>query len=310
MKLSKKILLLILILTVSLLFNHFVVTDLYNESSIFGSFTYKFERAQSIEEPKTILIGGSAGNLSFDSQLFEELSGKPAVNLALTAGVPLRVYMKAAELCSNPGDTVILSMEYSYYSKDFLAVHETYADMVAVDSDLKCDDGFWGNIEYAYTAFLRSYTRLNDYLLFFLKQNMEAENTIYIKDSVNAYGDFCLHEGKNPTHKSQVGVYGFEWSSDVMENIRQFMDRMESRGVRVLFTYPPVDKNYFYDYQSYSSSVQSVTNQYFTPERCLGTPLDFFYNESFFFDTVYHVKYENRAIYTQDLYEQYEKAGL
>lgn len=310
MKLSKKLLLLALILIASLLFNQFVVTALYNETTIFGSYTYKMQRAETIDEPKVILIGGSASNLSFDSQAFEELSGQPAVNLALTAGVPLRVYMRAAEQCANPGDTIILSMEYGYYNTDFFAVHETYADMVALDPGLKGSDGFWGNIEFAYTAFLRSYTRLNDCLLFSLKQALETENTIYIRDSVNEYGDFCLHAGKTPTYQSQVSIYQFDWSEEVMENILQYIERMEANGVRVLLTYPPIDKNHFSDHLTYSADVQALTAQWFTPERCLGTPSDFMYDEDFFYDTPYHARYENRAVYTQDLYKQYEKADF
>ena len=307
MKLGKKVLLLVVLLVASLLFNHFVITDLYNETSIFGAFPAKFERAKSIQEPKVILIGGSSTNLSFDSQLFETLSGQPTVNLSLTAAIPLRVYMNAVEQCANPGDTVILAMEYGYYSTDFFAVHETYADMVALDSSLKCQDGFWGNIEFAYTAFLRSYTRVSDCLVFALKDMMGVESSIYVADSINEYGDFVLHQGKTPTYKSAGKLNGFTWYPEVLENIRLFMDRMAQQDIRVLFTYPPIDKGHFTDYQQYCADVQRVTAQYFTPERCLGTPFDFLYTQDLFYDTAYHLQYENRAIYTSDLFAQLQK---
>ena len=119
MKVLLKALAIVLILATCVALNHCFLLEYYNESVLYGSITQKQKRADSIDSQKVIIIGGSASNLAFDSGYFEQLSGIPAVNLSVSAGVPLKVYMRAAELHANNGDIVIVPLEYSYYAADY-----------------------------------------------------------------------------------------------------------------------------------------------------------------------------------------------
>lgn len=307
MKKFIKIAALILALILLYTFNNTVITKQYNANTLYGSLKQKLRRAESLaEQEKFIIIGGSSSNLGFDSQLFEELSGKPAVNLSVSGAVPLRVYMKAAAQYAAPGDVILMPLEYAYYAEDFYTVDEAYADVVAVEPSLKCETTLWGEVEYYAASFLRSFTRLNDCVMFTLKNKLQISNTIYIADSVDEYGDFCLHQGREPTYTREPLELSFSFLDDTMRQIRKFVMTMEEKGVKVYLSYPAYDLHAIEGYGAYSSEAQKVLNFYIPEGHIIGTPETFAYDEDCFFDTAYHIRYEQRARYTEDLFRAYQ----
>lgn len=309
MKILTKVLAIIVILSLCFTINNCVLLDYYNQSVLYGSFVSKRERADAINSEKTIIIGGSASNLGFDSKYFEELSGKPAVNLAVSAGIPLKIYMRAAELCAKKGDILIIPLEYDYYEDDFNKINESYVDMVGVDPDLKCNESFWNSIEYFSLGFLRSFTRMNDCILFALRNFIGSENTIYIADSVDEYGDFCLHKNRVPTYKSTISFTDFQYNSEIFYQINSFIERMKDRDVEVYLAYPCVDKCAFANCEQYFDEVQQTVEYYISKENIIGTPHAFGFDSDFFFDTAYHLRYENRKVYTEKLFTCYNQAA-
>ena len=307
MKIGIRVLAIIAILSLCFTFNNRFLLNYYNNSALYGSFLQKRERAEKIDVEKIIVVGGSASNLGFDSKYFEQLSGKPAVNLAVSAGIPLKVYMRAAELCAKNGDVLIMPLEYDYYNSDIDEICESYVDMVGVDPDLKCDENLWNSIEYYSIMFLRSFTRMNDCIVFALKNLMGSENTIYIADSVDEYGDFCVHKDRIPTYVSTANVIQFKHNSETLHRIYDFIKQMEQKGVTVYLTYPCVDRNQFMDCEQYFAEVQQIVEDYIPTKNIIGTPSAFGYDPEFFFDTAYHIRYENREIYTEKLFTLYNQ---
>lgn len=305
MKVLIKLISLVLVLVFISSFLNYYFLDDYNANTLFGSFTYKNQRAASLGGNKFIVIGGSASNLGFDSCEFETLSGSPAVNLAISAGIPLRVYMKAAENVAKPGDTIFMVLEYGYYASEFRTIDEVYVDMVNICPDLKCSETAWGFLKYYYTNFLRSFTRLNDSFLFALKKGMNVGNTIYVADSVDEYGDFYMHKDRASTYVRTESTERFVYQTDTLSEIRSFISKMEEKGVSVFLSYPPMDGYSYTNYEAYFSDVQDVVEQHIPKDNLIGTPFDFLFDESCFFDTIYHLNYESRQLYTQILFEQY-----
>ena len=304
LKISAVVLSLLLVFTL----NNRLLLSIYNSSALYGSFTQKMKRAETIDTEKVIIIGGSASNLGFDSKTFESLSGKPCANLSVSAGVPLRVYMKAAELCAKSGDIVIMPLEYNYYNGDFHGISEAYVDMVGVDKSLRCNDDFYHSIEYGVSSFLRSFTRINDCILFALRDKMNTQNTIYIADSVDEYGDFCLHKDRAPTYKRTIENLEFEYNEENLMEILRFIEKMSQKGVEVFLTYPATDIYRISSYQQYADDAREAVENYIPVKHIIGTPMDFAYEEAFFFDTAYHLQHKYRSAYTEKLYSLYKNA--
>lgn len=309
MKKTKKIIAIVLVLAIVAGINQVLLVKAYNQYSLYGSFHSKLERANSLQGEKIMIIGGSSSNLGIDSRYLQELTGKAVANLSVSAAVPLRVYIQAAENCASAGDVILMPLEYSYYATDFYQIDEAYVDVTAVDGSLKCRDTFLGNVEYCYTEFLRSFTRLNDCLMFAVKDALHNENTIYIADSVNEYGDFVLHENRQPTYVREKKNVQFRYDQQVVEELNGFIRRMEAKGVRVYLTYPAFDMGSIGNSESYIQAVMQMMEEHFPAEIVLGTPKQFSFDESCFYDTAYHLQYENRAIYTERIFACYQMAS-
>ena len=306
MKKTKKIIAIVLVLAIVFGINQVLLVKAYNQYSLYGSFLAKLERANSLQGEKIMIIGGSSSNLGIDSRYLQELTGKAVANLSVSAAVPLRVYMQVAEKYANAGDVILMPLEYSYYAADFYQINEAYVDVTAVDGGLKCQDSFLGNLEYCYNGFLRSFTRLNDCLMFAVKDAMHNENTIYIADSVNEYGDFVLHENRQPTYVREIKNTQFQYDRQVVEELNGFIRRMEAKGVRVYLTYPAFDMGSIGNSESYVQAVVQMIEENFSAENVLGTPEQFSFDESYFYDTAYHLQYENRAVYTERIFACYQ----
>lgn len=305
MKTTAKLISFVLIISLLWGFNTFVISPQYRITSMYASYIPKAERAESISGQKALILGGSASNLGFDSAYFESLSGIPAANMAITAGVPLRVYMKMAEMLAEPGDIVFLNLEPEYFSMDFWQIDEAYADMVDIDSDLRTDKNIFKTIQYYYTQFFRSFSRLNDNLNFKLQEQLEG-GSIYIASSVDEYGDFCLHEGKPSEYQAvPATAEDFSVNEETMEQIVRFIDQMEKNDISVYVSYAPANGFKFTNYQEYYTQIQTQVESFIPKEHLIGTPFDFLYEESYFFDTEYHLLYDKRDSYTGDFYQKY-----
>lgn len=65
--------------------------------------------------PKIILLGGSNVLLGVDSALLEQRLGRPVVNMAIHARIPLLMQMNQIESFLASNDLIILPLEYLYY---------------------------------------------------------------------------------------------------------------------------------------------------------------------------------------------------
>lgn len=308
MKIFLKTIAVIVVLILAFTVNKTILIESYKSDSLFGSYNYKAERAKSIEENKVIIIGGSASNLGFDSKEFEKLSGIPVANLSISAGVPLRIYMRSAEIVAKKDDAIIMALEYGYYSKDFSSIDEIYIDMVDMYPQLKCNETFVGNIEYLSLDFLRSFTRVNDCFGFVLTDVFKTETTIYIADSVDEYGDFWLHKDRESTYKQVIKNENFHYNEEIFEEITSFVKKMNNRGISVYLTYPPIDGKSYVNYEKFFQDAQSAIEKHIDKSIIIGNPFDFIYDGECFFDTMYHLSYESRKYHTQNFYELYSSA--
>ncbi len=69
------------------------------------------ERLSAEGREKWVVSGGSSSFFSIDTERLGELTGKPAVNFALAAGIGASVLSQAAVQFTGPGDTLLVALE-------------------------------------------------------------------------------------------------------------------------------------------------------------------------------------------------------
>jgi hypothetical protein len=81
-----------------------------------------------VEKPgrKILIVAGSNAYFGVNAQAFAEATGRNAVNLAMQGALPFDFYAELIKDVLQPGDTVVLPLEYAYYG----AVHPVIRDRV------------------------------------------------------------------------------------------------------------------------------------------------------------------------------------
>lgn len=88
------------------------------DSWIDNAYKYKDYRAKKIQTKKIIIIGGSNALFGINSDLLENITGYPVVNLATHAGLDLDYYYYKLKGHIKRGDIVLIPLEFSYYMQN------------------------------------------------------------------------------------------------------------------------------------------------------------------------------------------------
>lgn len=81
-----------------------------------ASIAYKQKLAKEAGSPKTLILAGSGAMFGIDSRMLKDTYGRPAVNLAVNAGITLPAILQTANGAVGPGDLVVLPLEYPLYN--------------------------------------------------------------------------------------------------------------------------------------------------------------------------------------------------
>lgn len=84
----------------------------------------KLERIETIEGEKAVFVGGSSCMFGVHTSMFEESTGIPSVNMAVSAGIPMKFYLDSISPYLNKGDKLFLCFEYGYYNYEWAMVGE------------------------------------------------------------------------------------------------------------------------------------------------------------------------------------------
>src|SRR5262245_57343763 len=77
----------------------------------------KVHIAESATSPKLVILGGSSGLFAYDSAQIQQGIGRPAVNLAIHAGLSLDYMFDYTRPVLRPHDILLLAFEYETYSR-------------------------------------------------------------------------------------------------------------------------------------------------------------------------------------------------
>ncbi|WP_417490760.1 hypothetical protein [Maricaulis sp.] len=203
----------------------------------------KEEAAAQIDRPKLFFISGSSGNFGYSAEQLSDALGVDVVNLASHAGLSVPYFAYLATRNAEPGDVVVLPLEYEAYSRLELTPHTT-----VVDFERGLD--FFGflapreQVEYLRAFPVRELLSVAGQFL--AGEQFTVPDTNYWRYGVNTYGDLDL------PGPSRAGVRKALGSAREADDERLFLappaaryltalrDDLNSRGVQLIFTQPPL----------------------------------------------------------------------
>lgn len=205
--------------------------------SIMSTLPHKIELAQQEGEPRVILAGGSSSPYATNCALLSQLTGRPCINVGVTAYLGIEYYLSLLEHTMRPGDVIVLAPEHSMLAGqvDYLAV------WMAVENDAQAlkmlPASYWPGMFSAYER----------YAALKLEKNQSAAGSppaLYHNDfgplgDVVAPRELILESGYN--REDPIALSEDTLDPQVLRHCNRFAQKAEKQGVTVLFAFAPVN---------------------------------------------------------------------
>jgi hypothetical protein len=273
-------------------------------------YTTKSQIARSISSPKLLVVSGSNSLFGISCKTIHDRLEMGCVNFGTHAGISVDYMLYRTKAVAQPGDTVILPLEYSVYT-DNGQPRDVFIDYV-VSRDPKYLLSL-NPISISKFIFGISFDRLKTGIItkFNPKPDQFYIQTPYHPDHINEYGDQTYNLVTNIAEKQAQAldqiqpmtqlVYYIQ-SSYGMKRIQEFVTWCHKHNIQVLATWPNTVWFEFYRGKTQTEYWQSIKDFYHRIQvPVLGQPEDFMYDKSLFFDTLYHLNDQGVNKRTQQL---------
>ncbi len=285
LKLTSKLLALSLLVTMTLL--GIVVVSPHNTDHYLAAARDKYRLLYSRKSPKIILVGGSNGAFSINSEKIESYFNVPVVNMALHAGVGLRFMINEIKPALGNGDIVIISPEYSHLNGDLEGSPEALGDVIKFCPE--CISGL--NTPSDIFIATKGILQLSESdILRFVKDSGNEVNGILDRQNFNQWGDFIGHldqpDKRNPNDFfPEIKVLP---DNPSIRFLNSFYQSRQPANAQIFFMFPaiPLD-DYLAQEENFITVYNVLSDELQIP--ILGTPKDFTFPDEYFYDTGYHM---------------------
>lgn len=285
--------------------------------------------ADSIKEPKLVVLGGSNALFGINSTMLENALGIPTVNLALHASLSIDYLLQESRKVLQPHDHILLSLEYVLYARkspySLWFTNQIMTWDTAYFWDLSIEDkgsfvrsvplnrliaGALAQLQRKRSANFLSRTLANaeDVHLRHARALTDTSTSaweVYSVVNIDAHGDVRHHPQRQSLEDEGYFIsYPFVLSARVWEELREFSEYCQTRDITLYIVWPPTMKNPKLDFnslvvQNHLQQLQSHMLQLHM--QTLGLPWEFFYERALFSDTAYHLTPAGRSKHTEAL---------
>jgi hypothetical protein len=317
MKITKTVLitllsLLVILLPIGILFSVVLSTPKTYSSTFVGGLNEKFERLNSTDGEKIIIVGGSSVAFGIDSRVMEEHLKKPVVNFGLYAALGTKLMMDLSRSNIGEGDIVILSPELDpqtlslYFSSEHTleALDDDYsmARYVRGDNKLSLLGGLW---KHAGKKLELTCGEIPD------------PEGVYNSKSLNEYGDVLprmTDADGNILWEREQNVMQLYYdpttaidltpdivSDDFLDYVNEYIRFCERRGATVYFSYCPMNAAAITD-----TSDPKVFSDYLEEKldcEFISMIDSYIIDKAYFYDTNFHLNNSGVKIRTKTLIE-------
>ena len=274
------------------------------------------------KNPKIVFAGGS--NLAFgvDSTAIQDRLHIPVVNTAVHAGFGLGRILDDISPFLHTGDVLLIIPEYEYFTGVWNGTHDAYELIFDVgqyrllwSSYYGLPSGFSDQLSMRLGIGLRTIRdSLGNSITMINKQNdQDKEETTtnplaYSRDGFNEYGDYVKHlgmENRSFVSSKNTGII----KQSYLNNFFRFVDDFTKRGIIVVLSYPCFEEQSFHN----SAELIQELDMLFRAKKNLlviSTPESYCFPADYFYDTVYHLSKEGRAVRTDQLIQDLQANGL
>lgn len=280
-------------------------------SSIHRVYTYKSRLISSVERSKLLIIAGSNANAGISCESIQAATDVACLNGGVHAAIGSDYMFARARSWLNPGDIVLLPLEYEHYLNNGIPSNRFVDHVIAHDPqylrslDLISQIRFLGGI---------SFQRLAQGIVARSTKPEYSQGRAIAAEEVNknTYGDNThqLEADLTPELREKIAnlkplpIGGYLQSSYGMDNIKEFVAWCRQNNIKVLATWPNTVWFETYQQPEYQAFFQSIEDFYRSLDiPVLGQPEEAMYDKSMFYDTIYHPHDRGKRQRTKELIE-------
>ncbi|MEO0795845.1 MAG: hypothetical protein AAFX93_11810 [Verrucomicrobiota bacterium] len=262
-----------------------------NDPSAWG--VEKRERMENTPGPRLVLMGDSNVVLGVSSPMLHEAYPEiHPVNAGLYAFLGHRIILNEIEDLVQPGDTVVISWVYAHFAANEIQnLYYHYA--VQRPESFKHFTGeeirwFFDGGTYLIKEALKRTKKI------LLLHKRDAFGPPYGRDNLNEYGDGVGHYGMESPPGTRTTIKEFVatpdgYTGEIIEMLNDLNKRMEERGARMLFAYPPISEQSYVENETSIKLLDNVLHERLE-FPIINQPEAMLYPDDVFFDSSYHLK--------------------
>jgi len=263
------------------------------------------------KSPKIALAGGSNIAFGIDSAAISDRFSIPVVDMGITAGIGLGRISDDISQFLRSGDVLLIMPEYEHFTSMWDGDISAYELIFGVQQYWLLWSSYYG-LPGGFSNYFS--TRLNyrrSVIEQTIKQNKEQEMAdvfVLSRDGFNEYGDYVKHlgmENRSFVSSESAGIL----NQSYLNNFFRLVDNLTKRGIKVMLSYPSYEELSF---RNSAALIQELDMLFRAKDnlQVISTPESYCYPTEYFYDTVYHLNREGRAMRTNQLILDLQASGF
>ena len=271
------------------------------EKTFLGELSDKFERLNSIDEPKIVIIGGSSTAFGFDSEMIEEYMGMPVVNFGLYAEIGTKAMLDLSKSNINEGDIIIVAPEINTQTLSLYFNAESMWQAVDSDINILFHLGYDNAGEMVGEFFNYVGSKIK-----YMNSGGLNPDGVYSRSSFNDFGDIVYERPYNIMALGYDPNTSIVLSSEIIEPefidyLNDYTKYVQRRGADVYFSFPPMNESAL----SPDTTDESIAEFFSFIAKSLDCEIitninDCIMNENYFYDSNFHLNDTGVFVHTAD----------
>ena len=286
---------------------------------VYDVYQKKEQLAQGIHEPKIVIVAGSNALFGIDSGILSEYFKKPVLNYGVNAGVELPLILHLSKRVLKPKDTVLMPLEYPMYSYNGEAGVQMIDYLWAREAD------FFYELtlkEQLYLLWHTSFSRLIEG--YRSTGGTPVTQGLYGAHNIDVHGDQMNSQKSMQTagmrqelarHAKFPEQYGTDYNPKAQAwfYLDAFVHWCAKQEISVTFLPSTLmnHTNYINKVNEKDFYTRIMKDLQDRGWQAVGKPYKYMYNESYYFNTNYHLLSEAKVMFTKqiikDIKTQYHK---
>jgi hypothetical protein len=288
--------------------------DFFVASNRVVPYSYTQFLLEKIGPPRIVIDAGSSSAFGIEPELIEQAFGRPAIDVADNGSIPLEMKIDRLKKYAREGDTLILPLEWVYYTRD--SVPQDFTDKTPDEyAAYYASQPFFRRL--AFVVQHASLHNLSDAGRLYLRKDLQQLHHARIGSEMSKWPLGDRKDDRRRKSYMSIGCAEYIAASGTMADdvewaAAQLSKLQVERDLRVYVTWPAVAGSDCYGLVDNRLPIADQARTIFERHgiAVVGEPSDSYFTPEHMLDTYYHVDSAAARLRTGRLIARLQNAGM